>query len=279
MGYDGRSIKNILVNGNNFNVNDEWRQILLFEYKTIKATESGIGISKCSSWDPSSSLPANGETASVSVDSQWTVDNMYNNWKVLRIKNDSVDWMYGEFVTVPGYVANDFEADLAENKLIWTEFYDLNIDPFQLNNIYDNGLSDDQRNILHSMLKTFGSCNGAQSCSPIGYQQNEQIGSSESDNSNNGQSTTTSIGSSPIIPSSGNKGNKNPRSGKAAYSEPIYYDKYNNDYNYNDPSQQTYTAVALVLCSAIIVCAALGVGMLIGQKLERQKHVGFVDKV
>ena len=151
--YDGRSWIDGLLKSNE-NESNEWRQVYLSQYQSINT----YTFSLCETWYPSSNgsvvpgdvlhPPGKNENGQV-----WYIDNTEtNNWRALRIMNESVNWMYAEFVNA------SWNDSTFENPFI-IEFYDIKQDPYQLNNTYDS-LSSAKQQQLHYMLMNYGNCTG-----------------------------------------------------------------------------------------------------------------------
>merc|ERR1712176_1750933 len=80
----------------------------------------------------------------------WMIDDeTTNNWRALRIINESVDYMYSEFV-----LGTNWSVEVLENPYFY-EFYNMKDDPYQIDNIYDS-LSISMKEELHSMLMNYG---------------------------------------------------------------------------------------------------------------------------
>eukprot|EP01084_Bolivina_argentea_P176008 304657_1 len=154
--YDGRSWLDMFNQSNiNDNYNDvEWRTVFLTQYQSIDT----LNFSHCKVWYPSndgSLVP--GQIVMPPDDNsngkEWLVDDeQTNNWRVVRIINETTNWMYGEFIG-PSWDNTSF------NHPYCFEFYDIKQDPFQLKNSYSL-LSKGVQNELHSMLMTYGECSG-----------------------------------------------------------------------------------------------------------------------
>eukprot|EP01084_Bolivina_argentea_P021901 40703_1 len=238
--YDGRSYREILENGASYNYNDEWRQMLMFEYKTIKGTEDGAGFSSCAMWGI--------DSVGIRMPDLWKLDNMYNSWRIIRIKNASVDWFYGEFVDM------EYDENAFENP-IFHEFYDIEDDPYQLKNLYidsnrnERYLTDDFFNGLHELIMKYGQCEGADNCSPIGSIYGDSstgstYGDSESSNSKGGGKSKAMI-------------------------EGISMDRNNFGYGESVNNGLTPANISLVIsCALIIGILSLFIGMFIGKKLN-----------
>eukprot|EP01084_Bolivina_argentea_P024581 45793_1 len=84
----------------------------------------------------------------------WMIDDTTtNNWRALRIINNSVNYMYSEFV-----LGINWNETVLENPYFY-EFYDLTDDQYQINNLYSS-LSKVTQYELHQMLMNYGSCEG-----------------------------------------------------------------------------------------------------------------------
>merc|ERR1712228_740511 len=73
----------------------------------------------------------------------WMIDvNATNNWRSLRTINATDNWMYTEFISA------DFDEAAFDNPH-WFEYYNVNDDPYQVDNLYLT-LSDSLKKELHS---------------------------------------------------------------------------------------------------------------------------------
>ena len=81
-----------------------------------------------------------------------TNDPVTNNWRAIRILNDTMNVVYAEFVT------NMNNLELLNNPS-FIEYYDIDIDPYQIDNLY-GGLSENMKNTLHDLLMKYAKCNG-----------------------------------------------------------------------------------------------------------------------
>ena len=162
--YDGRSWTTGVLNGvavgdkekdNVITSADDWRTTWLTQYQSVGT----YGFSHCSTWFPASdgsvcpgvnhSPPENAPDGK-----PWLVDDTQeNNWRAIRIINDTVNMMYVELV-------NHTWNEDAFNNPIFYEYYDINSDPYQLKNTYDS-LNGDIKTELHEMLMKYGNCTGS----------------------------------------------------------------------------------------------------------------------
>ena len=156
--YDGRSWTDGVLNGvltdDDMIKADEWRSIYLTQYESTGT----LSFSHCQTWFPS----ANGSVCpgqnlrppEYNPEGQaWLVDEQStNNWRALRIINESMNVMYAEFM-------NNWNESAFEQPYFY-EFYDIVTDPFQLRNAYDK-LSTNVKQEFHSMLRDYGKCNGS----------------------------------------------------------------------------------------------------------------------
>ena len=76
-----------------------------------------------------------------------------NTWREIRIINATHDWSYSE------YVNSSFSQQAKENPYLRILF-DVDADPYQLKNVYDE-MNGDVQQELHEMLMAYGSCSGA----------------------------------------------------------------------------------------------------------------------
>ena len=150
--YDGKSWANFILNGNNDNYN---RNIYLTQYKSVGT----YGFDHCQTW-----FSLNGSTfpgqlldppAKNADGEPWLVDDTQtNNWRAIRILNETMNQVYIEFYNENGWNDNGFKNP------IFYEYYNINIDPHQLNNTY-NQLSTQIKNELHNTLYNIGNCKGS----------------------------------------------------------------------------------------------------------------------
>ncbi|ETO09422.1 hypothetical protein RFI_27955 [Reticulomyxa filosa] len=137
-----------------------WRDYFLSEYRRDGTGVNNFGL--CQLWFPNASdtlspyvpgaiiTPPGGPYGNTTW---WLVDDQYsNNWRMLRILNESHNWSYGEFVNY-NWTEQDFENPM------FFEFYDINIDPWQMNNTYIL-LNEETKQVLHNMLMQYGNCSG-----------------------------------------------------------------------------------------------------------------------
>merc|ERR1712228_53651 len=155
--YDGKSWTEGILNGAVMDDNvlkaDEWRSVYLTQYESVGT----YGFYHCSTWFPSANgsvcpgenyNPPNNNTDG----DVWLVDDKEtNNWRALRIINDSMNVMYAEFTN--GWNETSFKQPY------FYEYYDIATDPFQLKNAYDT-LSKDEQEEYHAMLMDYGKCKG-----------------------------------------------------------------------------------------------------------------------
>jgi len=246
--YDGISLKDLMI-GTEKGTN-EWRQMLLFEYQTIKASNPA-GFGSCAMWENviDSEHPF-GQTAQVRLSNDWVLDYYGNSFRALRIQNASVNWMYAEFY-------GDAFLDNAD----FREFYDLNDDEWQLNNLYDNrlhvvksdeydsGLMDE----LHSLLLLFAECDGAEQCAPFGTDR-PSLGSS----SNEEESTSN---------------NEKDRTGKNGKSNAMMNGDVENMMYGDEDSPvdvQGLSSIITIVVFAVVGCSCLYCGYKMGNKLHQR---------
>ena len=151
---DGKSFADILVNGE---VEREWREQYLVEYRATGTTYFWI----CGIWAPDqygnvipgvTLAPPQGPPDMNTTGPWYVNDEQSGNFRMLRILNATHNWMYSEFVNW-----NWTKHDL-ENPEFY-ELYDLNLDPYQLENRYYS-VDPNIHQQLHHMLATYGSCAG-----------------------------------------------------------------------------------------------------------------------
>ena len=162
--YDGRSFANILLNdGKDDKFN---RSIYLTQYRYIldvyihdnDPNPNITTFGDISVWFPDkngSTYPGinkhppccNGSGVAFVTDSLYS-----DNWRAIRIINDTYNVIYAEFVD---FVWNE---NAFENPNFF-EYYDLDDDPYQIDNLYPN-LTKSQKDELHSLLMQYGACKG-----------------------------------------------------------------------------------------------------------------------
>ena len=148
--YDGISMKNILF-GETVN---NWRNEFISQYisigtKTINDVTS-FCLSTNGTYDP------NSQTHPPKCDNNgnpYYMDyNLTDNWRVIRILNESMNVMYLEWIELP-WNNNSF------NNPIHKEFYNISIDYWQMNNIYSD-INSELQIELHNMVMKYGNCQG-----------------------------------------------------------------------------------------------------------------------
>jgi len=174
-GMDGKSMKDILKNpehGFNF------RQYFLNEYISVGTNYNNKGTiwqdgheaaDRCGTGHGSKHGPLGPDpdikeedcvmSENVGDGNCWMLDStISNNWRQLRIVNESMNWNYVEYdKSWEWKVIDDSGAGLQHYEL-----YDVNADPFQLENLYPD-TSIETRTALHQQLQEYFECKG-QSC-------------------------------------------------------------------------------------------------------------------
>ena len=154
---DGKSFAWNLTD-NNKNVEIDWRDQYLIEYRATGTTYFWI----CGIWTPDPKTgsifpgitiaPPQGPPDMNETGPWYVNDKVSGNFRVLRILNDSHNLMYAEFVNF-NWTYNDLQNPQ------FYELYDLNVDPYQLKNIYNDSQTQMQSQ-LHDMLMDYGNCKG-----------------------------------------------------------------------------------------------------------------------
>eukprot|EP01084_Bolivina_argentea_P159753 278238_1 len=163
--YDGRSFAKILLNDNNIEFN---RTVYLTQYRYILdvyihdndpnpniTTFGDVGV-----WYPNENgqtYPGQHKHPPCCNESgvPYITDSLYSdNWRGIRIRNNSHNAIYAEFVDF------SWNENAFQNPNFF-EYYDLNKDPFQIDNLYIN-LTKQQQNELHKTLMDYGQCKGTQ---------------------------------------------------------------------------------------------------------------------
>ena len=155
--YDGKSwIGNVIPNDDMTANGTLLRETMLTQYMSIGTF---LDFSFCPTWFPGkdgSVFPGqNLDPPCCNEKGQaWMIDDTTtNNWRAIRIINETVDYMYAEFVMgidwTPQVLANPY----------FHEFYNLKDDPYQINNLYQS-LSMAMKQELHTMLMNYGNCTG-----------------------------------------------------------------------------------------------------------------------
>ena len=90
---------------------------------------------------------------------QWIQDSLeYNNWRLIRVINETDNFVYMEFIKMNA--RSDWDNNTILDNPYFYEFYDLNNDPYQMDNIYQE-LSKSLQNELHKTLLYYGKCKGS----------------------------------------------------------------------------------------------------------------------
>ena len=79
-----------------------------------------------------------------------------NNWRELRIINETHNWIYIEIVN------HTWDKNAFENPYFF-ELYNASGDIWNINNIYDS-INNETKKELHEMLLEYGSCSGEKQC-------------------------------------------------------------------------------------------------------------------
>ena len=157
--YDGRSwVGNIILKekqNENKIVAPKWRDIFLSQYIDVGTQNFGF----CRPWipdpDTGSLIPGSrgNPPSNNSFGQTYMLDVLETgSWRALRIINETSNLAYMEFITWPWINSN------IENPYFY-ELYDIDTDPYQIDNIYDQ-ISTSMQNELHQMLLEYGACAG-----------------------------------------------------------------------------------------------------------------------
>ena len=126
---------------------------------TYSAYQSGSTNSNCPVWFsgvngsvyPGQSM----KTPCCNDDNQaWLLDNNdYGSWHAIRILNETDNLMYVEWIEQPFHNYTNWENPY------WNELYDLNDDPYQINNLFKE-IPNDKQAELHDLIMKYGTCRG-----------------------------------------------------------------------------------------------------------------------
>ena len=164
--YDGMSwVRGGILNVSNFSKSatstiEKWRDRLLIQYgqaSHLTFSESHLTFSQCKTWFPASNGSFRGQDprppAANPQGEAWVInDHLTNQWRAIRIINESVNAIYAEFV-------DDFNNLTLLNDPNFIEYYDIDLDPYQIDNVYSE-LDEDTKHELHQMLKEYAVCSG-----------------------------------------------------------------------------------------------------------------------
>ena len=81
------------------------------------------------------------------------------NWRAIRIINDTtnINIMYAEWYQLQNQTL--WNDEIFNNQLYWNELYDLNDDPYQIYNMF-NDVSKTEQMQYHDLLMKYGDCKG-----------------------------------------------------------------------------------------------------------------------
>ena len=150
--YDGKSWFNILLNDED---KDSWNRDL---YISQYASTGTADFSQCHMWKPKHGSNIPGKIMDAIPCNQygqaWMIDSQQKgSWRALRIINDTDNLMYAEFIN---WEWND--TNLANPYFV--ELFDVNDDPYQMDNLYDT-LTDQKKIEWHNLMMKYGSCSGS----------------------------------------------------------------------------------------------------------------------
>eukprot|EP01083_Nonionella_stella_P200844 735143_1 len=128
--YDGRSWVGSIIQKQNVS---KWREIIIAQY--MSTGNGRKDFSMASTWWTSNTW--NGQVINAPCCNEqgqaWMLDDdTTNNWRALRIINESVNWMYCEFIS-----GSNWTQQALENPYFY-EFYNLTDDQYQINNLYSS---------------------------------------------------------------------------------------------------------------------------------------------
>ena len=153
---DGKSFKSQIFEDDD-GLSDNWRDVFLVEFLSPFQQY----FNRCTTWYSTpndfhgklinpSPFTTNDQLVWVNFGEK---ENPGNNYREIRIINDTHDWSYTEFINYT-FTEND-------KKNPWLNvLFDLNKDPYELNNIYDD-IDDDIKTELHQMLMNYGAFQGS----------------------------------------------------------------------------------------------------------------------
>ena len=159
--YDGMSwVRGGILNASNSSISnyskiENWRDRLLIQYGRYGSGDADF--SHCRTWYPAANGSFRGYVpnppASNALGQRWIMDDgVTNNWRAIRILNETMNAVYAEFV-------NDYSDLTLLNDPNFIEFYDIDSDPHQMDNVYI-GLDDSTKQELHEMLIEYAVCSG-----------------------------------------------------------------------------------------------------------------------
>ena len=170
---DGKSMKQMLLQNNP--ENSTFRQYFLNEYygnwtcwndhstiwqdghKTSRLCKTGLNSNSGPiAPDPNMKNSSCVESSGVGDGNCWIVDSREsNNWRQLRIMNETMNWSYVEYD--PKWEFN--VTDESGSGLQHYELYDVEKDPYQIDNIYSQ-TSLETKVALHRQLENYFRCHG-----------------------------------------------------------------------------------------------------------------------
>ena len=161
--YDGMSwVRGGILNASNHSISnyskiEKWRDRLLIQYGHGGAGSGDADFSKCRTWYPDPDGSFRGKTPNPPSRNpqgkRWMINHhKTNNWRAIRILNESMNAVYAEFV-------DDYNKLALLNAPNFYEFYDIDLDPHQINNSY-SGLDESVKQEFHRMLVEYAVCSG-----------------------------------------------------------------------------------------------------------------------
>eukprot|EP00049_Salpingoeca_infusionum_P006613 m.109211 g.109211 ORF g.109211 m.109211 type:complete len:329 (-) comp13368_c0_seq3:1254-2240(-) len=158
---DGHSFASTLMNSSSIG---NWRESMLIEYYSVGTYYNDHSAIWSSPSSPAAKCetkaPPRGPTNSTSTCSPsdvigggncYMIDSTYSNtWRLLRTLNQTNNFAYIEYSPKRNWT----------NDIIWYEYYDLNKDPYQLQNSYSS-LQPELKDALHVAMDNYYACSGA----------------------------------------------------------------------------------------------------------------------
>jgi len=145
---DGKSFAAHIMKSNKTS-NQDWRTSFLLEYKSVGTYFND----HCDIWFPNKTdFQGKYEAGPPKINgaTSFCDDTTSNSWRALRIINQTFNMLYVEF-----------DSEWKFDNIQFHELYDINEDPFQMDNIYDTA-SEYLRDRLHAELEEKYGCQGRQ---------------------------------------------------------------------------------------------------------------------
>jgi len=172
---DGKSLSRILTSDDNENPTFGFRQYFLNEYKSVGTYYNDHGTiwqdgsttsERCKTGPDSDSGPVGPDPSTLPEDcvesegledgNCWIVDSTNSNsWRQLRIMNETMNWNYVEYDPAFEFKVKDSSGAGLQHY----ELYDVDEDPYQMNNLYTS-TSIEIKTALHQQLEEYFRCKG-----------------------------------------------------------------------------------------------------------------------